>query len=315
MAQTILRDAGLSSHGQNEPWAFKDEMTIDQVFHIALKEHWSKKRYVQSGWQREVIRNYENHIAPEFGRCRLSEVTARGIRDWHQGFKESPVAGNRSLEILSRVYSFAQEKEWQTQGQNPCKLVKAFKERKRRRFATEDELKKICVILDREALRRINKKKVAFIYLLMFTGARPRDLERATWDMFKDFGEYGVLTFKGKTSSETGEEEQVFLPPQALRVVKNINRFNNNILGIKLPSRFWKQIIKEAGCPDLWARDLRRTFATIGLSNGVGHGVIGELLNHKSAQTTNIYAKLMDENKVKSVTDIADVISKLTGGK
>lgn len=311
MATSVLKSAGVDTTGLLQGEAFKRERTIDEVFQIALKEHWSQKRFKDSGWYREVVKNYANHIRNELGGIPISELSALQIRLWHKHFGTRHIAANRSLELLSKLFIFAQEKEWLLQAHNPCRLVKAHKERKRKRFATKEEIKKICEILDREAQKIRQKRKVIFIYMLMFTGARPRDIERAKWDMLFLHDGYGVLTFKGKTTNETGEEEQIILPLQVLRMIQGINRFNDSILGIKCPVAFWRKIRNEAGCPDLWIRDLRRTFATIGLSNGVGHGVIGELLNHKSAQTTNIYAKLMTEKKVESVKNIADVISSI----
>jgi hypothetical protein len=85
-------------------------------------------------------------------------------------------------------------------------------------------------------------------------------------------------------------------------------------LGIKMPRAFWKRIQNETGCKDLWARDLRRTMATVGLSNGVALGVIGKLLNHKSNQTTEIYAKAFETKKIEAVEVIADELVQIIRG-
>lgn len=286
----------------------KGELTLDQLFEVAFKEHWSSERYLKSGWAKEVERLYRTVLSSVFGSHRLSELTAKRIREWHQSLNATPIKANRSLEVLSRLYRFAEEKELRAQGLNPCLLVKAFKEAKRKRYATEQELKKIGEILSRKSLDY--PKASVFIYLLIFTGARPRSLERATWDMLKtvdvDGKTFGVLNFHGKTSHETGEEEQVIIPPHGMELINKLPKDSDFILGIKLPTPFWRVVRQEAGCPDLWARDLRRTFATTGLSSGKDIGVIGELLNHKTIQTTKIYAKLIDSKRLEAVSEIAD---------
>jgi integrase len=78
-----------------------------------------------------------------------------------------------------------------------------------------------------------------------------------------------------------------------------------------MPVRLWAKIRKEAGCPDLRARDLRRTFATVGMSAGLKMDQISEILGHRSTQTTKIYAKLNIDSQIESARAIADAIEKV----
>src|SRR4029077_15950153 len=114
-------------------------MTLDELFQECYKEHWNCSRFLQSGHANEVRAKYENHIKHRFGQREYLEIKRSEIRDWHQGFRETPVTGNRLLEILSRLYRFASDKEWNEQGFNPCTGIKHFTERKRRRYASESE--------------------------------------------------------------------------------------------------------------------------------------------------------------------------------
>jgi integrase len=177
--------------------------------------------------------------------------------------------------------------------------VERYKEQKRRRFATPAEIKAIGVVLDRLAAESpIWICGSAFIYALLFTGARPSEIERATPDMLerleRDGESYGVLRIeKGKTG-----QRDVFLPPQAMALFDKMPKNRRHLCGDyhrKFPRALWEKVKKEVGCSDLWGRDLRRTFATVALSNGVPIGQVGELLGHKSSQTTKIYAKLMED--------------------
>jgi integrase len=292
------------------------EMAISRLFELVWEGHWNTPRFTKSGWAKEAKQNYEKNIAPEFENQKLSEVSAKKIRSWHKKMEATPIAANRSLAVLSKMFSFAEENEWISQGVNPCKLVKPHKEKKRKRFASPEEIKKMNDILLREAIN--NPAGVAFIYLLMFSGARPISIERATWSMLKTVTHegkvFGVLKFDGKSTAETGEEEIVILPPQAMSVIEKLPRDSDTLTGIKMPKYLWSKIRKEAGCEDLWARDLRRTFATIGMSGGTSSGIIGELLNHKSSETTKIYTQLVPEKRLEATKVIADLITSLLKG-
>lgn len=294
----------------------KVELSIQDLFDKTMGAYWSAERYQTSGWAREVTKIYNAYIKTPFGGCRLSEVTPGKVREWHRGFTAKPYTGNRALSVLSRMFNYAEELELRRQNSNPCHLVKNHAEKKRKRFATLDEMKLIAPLISKH--EKTHPAGVAFLYLLMFTGSRPRAIERATWNQLSEFKvgdqNYGILKFAGKSSSKTGEDEEVVLPPQAMRALNRLPRIEGEtITGIKMPRRLWKKIKEEAGCPDLWARDWRRTFATVGMSGGVDIGSIGELLNHHSNETTKIYAKVMDERKIEIATTIANRLEGMLG--
>lgn len=286
-------------------------MTLQELFDKCLKEHWNCSRYNLSGHSKEVKAKYENHIKPGFGQREYLEIKRSEIRSWHEGFRETPVTGNRCLEILSRLYRFSCDKEFNESGFNPTTGVKHFTERKRRRYASELELKKIGEILDR--LYSQYPVEVAFLYTLLFTGARPRSIERSTWNMLSEVeGGYGILVFDGKSTEATGDEESVILPSNIMEMIRKMPRRTDDLIfGIPLPGYLWRKIRKEADCNDLWARDFRRTFATVGMSNKVDMKVIGQLLNHHSSQTTLRYALLDNSARLEAVNAISQKLNSI----
>jgi integrase len=283
--------------------ASRAERTVSELWAEVWKAHWDTPRYQLSGWAAEVCKLYTSKIRTAFGGCRLSEVTPGMVREWHRGMAETPTSANRSLEVLSKLYSWAEENEIRPPGSNPCALVKANTEGQRERFATPQEAAKIGEILRREA--HSHPLEVAFIGLLMLTGSRPRALERARREWLTGC----VLRFKGKSTAATGKEEIVVFPETALRIVNALPiREDGLLIGIQFPKRFWQRVKIEAGCPDLWARDWRRTFASYGLSEGVESALLGELLNHSSAQTTKRYARLLLTNRLAAAEKISATV-------
>lgn len=267
-------------------------MTVEELFQECYKEHWSQERYVKSGHEKEVLSKYKNHIRPTFGRLEYLTITRSQIRDWHRAFSKIPVTGNRCKEILSKLYSFSMEKEFNQSGFNPCQAVKKFTERKRKRYASEAELKRLGAVFEKFYME--HPVEITFIYTLHYTGSRPRALERALWSELQEIDDgVGFLTFDGKSTEATGDQESVIIPSNIMEMIKKLPRRSDGLIfGIKSPSYLWRKIRIEANCPDLWCRDSRKTFATVGFSNGVDKGVVGKLLNHHSPATTDRYAQL-----------------------
>ncbi len=295
-------------------WAKKKaEQTVTQLFQACWKEHWAVK---DTRWSLEAKRNFENHIEPIFGRKKISEVKAVSIRYWHQQFWKTPYAGNRSLEVFSKMFNFAIDHEWLPQGSNPCALVTGHPETRRTRHASSDEIQNIMRIIMRDS--KEYRREVSFILGLIFTASRPSALERATWNdlrlfEWQDGRLWGALVVDGKSTAKTGQKEMVILPPQLIEILGERTQGTATVFG-KMPRLYWEKLRKEAGCTDLWARDWRRSFASIGLSNGVSLNVIGEILNHQSNQTTMTYAKLMDTEKLKAISMIASKFESIFKG-
>jgi integrase len=69
----------------------------------------------------------------------------------------------------------------------------------------------------------------------------------------------------------------------------------------------WIRIRRRAAIPDVRIHDLRHSFASVAIQDGVPLHVIGKLLGHALPETTARYAHLADEV-------IADAADRVCGG-
>ncbi len=279
-------------------------MTVSELYQKCHDNYWSTERFEKSGWAREVRGLWSRHLAATFGHLETAAVGPKMIKAWHTSMVDTPTTANRALEVLSRIYRYGEEEELIPLG-NPCKLVRAYTERKRSRVASEDELRLIGKELQKQ--KPVHYRKVLFCYLLAETGARPRSIARARRDeLTLQRDGTGILRFQGKGSAESGENETVIIPARLVKALQALPvREDGCLIGVVHYRVWWDRITRDAGITGLWIRDFRRAFASVGLSDGIGIDQIGELLNHKTSQTTKTYAKLLPTARLSTAHTIA----------
>jgi integrase len=139
---------------------------------------------------------------------------------------------------------------------------------------------------------------VAAIRLLILTGARLREILHAQW-RHVDF-ERGILFL---SDSKTGPKP-IFLNAAATAVLAGLPHLDGNphiFPGQKdgAPrtslSGLWIRLKRAAGLDGLRIHDLRHSFASIGAGASLGLPIIGKLLGHTQAATTQRYAHLSND--------------------
>ena len=169
--------------------------------------------------------------------------------------------------------------------------------------------------------RVLDPHAVAAIRLLMLTGARLREILEARWD-YIDWDRGMMFLPDSKTGRKT-----LYVSDVAMNILESIPRVAGNphiIPGDKKGApradlkRPWSAIVRAAGLlkagekpdpkakageqrkrkrvseaqPSIRIHDLRHTFAATGAGSSLGLPVIGKLLGHSQARTTQRYAHL-----------------------
>ena len=284
-ARGIARDMLLEVAKGNDPMAERQAERIAPTVREAIdryeREHAPKRKTGAA-----AVKLLRAHLERKLGHEKVASIDHSHIHALHASLAKTPILANRVVQHASKLFSLC-EVPWKfrlpTQG-NPCKGLERNREPRRRRYMTATEAQKIAELLD--ANKVCFPAAVAYVYLLILTGTRRGELWNARWEWLDG----NVLRLP---DSKTGAKA-VFLPPAAMDVINQLPRTSGTITGIGPPYKLWYRVRKAAGCPDLRLHDLRHSFASVALAQGLTLEQIGELLGHASTQTTKRYAHLIE---------------------
>lgn len=241
---------------------------------------------------KEYKRSIEMFINPKLGSLRLIDVTRADVVELHQSLKNIPYQANRTLGVLSVMFTTAHVWGVLSDGRNPCWKVKRYKEVKRERYLTSEELARLGKVL-READEE--REAANCIHLLLLTGCRLGEIQMLKWN-YVDFAS-GLLRLP---DSKTGAK-LVPIGNAAIEVLNSIPRIKNNpyVITGKVEGQHltdmqkpWRRLRERAGLDDVRIHDLRHSFASDALQLGHDLSMIGRLLGHTQLQTTARYAHL-----------------------
>lgn len=310
--------------------------TVSELATLFIERHLPARK---SSTAKEYHRIIDKYILPPLGKLKVSQLDRADIARLHHAMREIPRQANMALAVLSKMMSLAEAWGLRPEGSNPCRYVERYKEQRRERFLSEVELARLGESLRKaeseghlrfpakagkpERTVPINPSAVAGIRLLLFTGARLGEILTLKWEHVDD--ERGLLALP---DSKTGAKRIIVNAP-ARQVLAGLPRTEGNpyvlpgerrarpgedpphFIGVHKP---WEAIREHAGIPDVRIHDLRHSFASVGASGGMGLPIIGALLGHTQAATTQRYAHLAADPLKQASESIASRIAEALNG-
>jgi integrase len=244
----------------------------------------------------EYQRAVELFINPALGRHRINDVQRADVGRFHHDLRDRPYQANRALGVLSKMMNIAEEWGLRIDGSNPCRHVKKYRELKRERYLTKEELRRLGVVLTQAQTNSTESPfAIAALGLLVLTGARLSEILTLRWDNV-DL-ENGLLRLP---DSKTGAK-LIYLNAAAIRLLRGIPRMKDNayviaggrpgahLVELQKP---WRRIRAKANLADVRIHDLRHSFASVAAGTGMSLPMIGKLLGHNQPATTARYAHL-----------------------
>lgn len=284
------------------------------------------------------------HIKPELGHIRLQDLTCKTGQKFMTRCKEVKGLSEKSLK---NIYLVANKALTRAQKDG---LIKANPFADVEIPAYEEPKKKMRPLMDNEVpefLHLINGHPFEeFYYVAMFTGMRESELIGLTWDCVDlDKGtihlyrQFKALRGKSKTYTFTtlkNKQERSFsIPPSVVRALKKVktrqaewklhygtlyhneenfvftNEFGHHLATRTVFNRF-KAIMKKMGLPEVRLHDLRHTYATLAIQNGVDYKTISNNLGHATvAFTMDVYAEVSMTMQQDSVSKMESFIASL----
>ena len=300
--------------GGGDPAAARDErrkaVTMKQLGKQFLEEY--VPNHCKPSTAYEYGRSVKFFIDPRIGRRKVRDIKRSDIAELHHELRETPYQANRTLGVLSKMFSQAEVWGLRRDGSNPCLHVKRYKEEKRERFLNAEEFSRLGQVLD-EILRDGSETRSAVVAfrLLMLTGCRLSEIQKLRWEHVDlDAGELHL------PDTKTGGRA-VPLAPSAVRLLQTLPRDEDNpwVIAGKRPDSHltdlqhpWRRVRARADLEDVRIHDLRHSFASRALALGEGLPMIGKLLGHTQVQTTARYAHLARDTVKASAARIGDSI-------
>lgn len=237
---------------------------------------------------------FNRHILPALGRKAVADVRQADVMALHHAMRATPAQANRMVALLHKAFALAERWDWRPPHSNPA-VVDRYRERPRRRKPDVAEALRLFAAMERA--RVADPWFVGFVELTVLTGCRPSEILQRRRD---DVTAEGLLVPLPKEH----EPKVVMLNRHARDVVEALpaepdnphlipgRRRGRHLVNYSKP---WKRLLADAQISGLQVRDLRRWFASIGVSRGLALEAVGQLLHHTQAQTTKRYAYLLTD--------------------
>jgi integrase len=251
----------------------------------------AKRRAGTAEFYRDIL---DRIVKPTVGTTKADKLTRLQVGRLHSSLADTPFQANRVLAAVGSMYSFAGHAGFLPEGTNPARGIEKFKESRRERFLTSEELGRLGRAI-REAettgipwtvdeskpnakhvpkakrSTRIALSAAAALRLLMFTGCRLREILLLRWEHVDI--ERGCLFLPDSKSGR----KTVILNARALAVLNAMERVGPYVVPGDDPQqprhdlkRPWDAVTKRAGLTGVRLHDLRHTYASFGAGGGLG---------------------------------------------
>jgi integrase len=335
LASGVLAQVRLGGDPAAEKTASRRAETVSDILDAYLDQARSLRKPSTAVLYKLYV---DKHLAPALGSKKAIALRRDEVVRFHRSLgKEHPATANRVLAILSAAYSFGIKSQLLAKGTaNPAVGIEKFKEQSRERYLSEAELLRLGdAIRDAEKgipwpndttqkkhapkkpenrVTRIGPHAAAALRLLVFSGARLREILHLEWDHV-DLQRGLLLLPTSKTGKKT-----IVLSDIALAIITalpRIGRFviagNDNNKPRSDLQRPWALVSKRANLSGVRLHDLRHSFASVGVGSGMGLPIIGKLLGHANTSTTERYAHLAADPLRRASDAISGAIAKAMG--
>lgn len=265
-------------------------------------EKWAKPR--KRSWK-EDLRLLTKDAIPIIGKRKAKSIQRRDIILLLDTIVDrgSPIAANRTLAVLRRMFNFALERD--IVDVSPCYLIKPpSKENRRDRMLNEDEIRHFWRGLDKAHMSELTKLALK---LQLVTAQRKAEIISAEWNEFNlKLQTWEIPGIKTKN----GIPHTVPLTPLTIQLLEELKalsektswlfpapKANTHMAGQSIDHALRRNIDLLCLGSTFTPHDLRRTAASHMTSIGIPRLVVSKILNHADNSITAIYDRHLYRNE------------------
>lgn len=257
-------------------------------------------------------RMIDKFFVPEFGATPVCDITREMVLNWFDSMGDRPGIANRGMPVLSGMMKFAETLKLRPRLSNPCRGITRYKANNRIRFLSIEELARLGEALDH--FETLHPDVCTVIRLLLLTGARSDEIEGLEPDEIDD----GFFHLK---DSKTGPRP-VYLGAATQAVINRVPIDQTAPWVFPKPKKaahfeirpcIWDAIRKRARLEDFRLHDLRHTFASYAVMNGVSMPTVSRLLGHGILESTNRYVHLSNDSVRAAAGRVVGHLARATG--
>lgn len=261
--------------------------------------------------QKSVRGSLRTQLLPTFGELPLDRIDRRRVNRWFEDYsRTAPGGANHALDDLRGIMNHAIALGHVET--NPARDVKPNPRTALTRFLTREEIARLHRVLDDYMSQRASRRRQAnIIRLLLLTGCRKGEIVNLRWREVD--GDTLNLA-----DSKTGPRK-VFLNAPARAIIERQAQTESPFVfpSPRDPERacspnlpLWYSVRRQAGIEDVRLHDLRHTFASHAVLQGIPLPVVSRILGHKRPSMTLRYAHVSDRETEAAAERIGSAIAR-----
>lgn len=261
------------------------------------------------------------HIRPHFGDAKLTDLDGSRLEAWASMHVEkgyAPATINKHIFLMNRMMNLA--RHWGLISHNAFEarvLRKLPVGQQRHMFLQPEEVGRML----RACQQDLHPQLYHFTRLLLLTGARKGEALHANWNNFDLYRKVWTVSV-----SKSGRPRRIVLNQAAVDLIKEL-RAEAEIRGYplhpnspvfynpKTRERYdsfyaaWHRARAKAELPDVRFHDLRHTFASMLINQGVSLYEVQRLLGHHHITMTERYSHLLPDTLQERVERVSYMVS------
>jgi integrase len=233
----------------------------------------------------------ERQLIPNFGNLPVNEIRKVDVIRWRDSLSTRQGIFNRAIPVLSAMLQYAARLGYCKAGSNAARGTPRYKREKLERYLSPLEYRRVAAAM--EQLQDAYPKQVGALRMLLFTGARLSEITKLRWEEVQP---PRLQLLDSKT-----EAKMIYLNRQCEAILASLPRDRSPFVfvtptGAKPISldMVWNEVRRSARIPDVRLHDIRHSYASAGIMDGVPLATIGKLFGHALHETTARYAHVAD---------------------